>query len=133
RRIQGQGTRARRLPDVRPRLPPLRRRRLGWLRLSLDVLDPRFRADHRPDPHAAALAPDLPGPQLRDLLVLPAEARLRPDGDPDPVPPLEPELGGDDLLRLGQLLLAARNRRRLGDAPSIRDPARAAPGPGGGV
>ena len=53
-----------------------------------------------PHPHAAAVAPDLPGPELRDLLVLPAQARLRPAGDPDPVRPLERELGGDDLLRL---------------------------------
>src|SRR5439155_10735533 len=111
-----------------PRLPPVRRRRLGRLRLPLDVLDPRLRADHRADPHAAPESPDLPGPQLRDLLVLPAQARLRPDGDPDPVPPLEPEQRGDDLLRLRQLLLAARDRRRLGDAAPVGDPARAAPG-----
>ena len=51
--------------------------------------DPRLRADHRADPHAAAVAPDLRGHELRHLLVLPAQARLRPAGDPDPVPPLE--------------------------------------------
>src|SRR5436309_2735867 len=112
-RVPREGAGARRVPDLRPRLPPLRRRRLGRLRLPVDVLDPRLRADHRPDPHAAALTSDLPGPQLRDLLVLPPEARLRPYGDPDPVPPLESELRGDDLLRLGQLLLAARDRHRL--------------------
>src|SRR5213076_1551139 len=100
RRVQGQGSRARRLPDLPARLPPVRRRRLGRLRLPVDVLDPRLRADHRADPHAAPVAPDLRGAQLRDLLVLPAQARLRPDGDPDPVSPLEPELRGDDLLRL---------------------------------
>ena len=54
RGIPGQGARARRLPDLPPRLPPLRRRRLGRLSLPVDVLDPRFRADHRPDPPAAA-------------------------------------------------------------------------------
>ena len=78
RRVPGQGARARRLPDVRRRLPPVRRRRLGRLPLSVDVLDPRLRADHRPHPPAAAVAPDVPGPELRDLLVLPAQARLRP-------------------------------------------------------
>ena len=126
RRVPGQGADPRRLPDLPARLPPLRRGRLGRLRLPVDVLDPRLRADHRAHPHAAPLAPDLRGPQLRDLLVLPAQARLRPARDPDPVPPLEPELGGDDLLRLRELRLAPRDRGRLGDAPSVRDPARAA-------
>ena len=60
-RLRGQGARARRLPDLRHRLPPLRRGRLGRLPLPVDVLDPRLRADHRPHPPAAALAPDLPG------------------------------------------------------------------------
>ena len=115
------------------RLPPLRRGRLGRLRLPVDVQHPRLRADHRPDPHAAPLAPDLRGPQLRDLLVLPAQARLRPGSDPDPVPPLEPELGGDDLLRLRELRLAAGDRSRLGDAAPVRNPARAASWPGGEV
>ncbi len=78
RRVPGEGARPRRLSDVRRRLPPVRRRRLGRLPLSVDVLDPRLRADHRPHPPAAALAPDVPGPELRDLLVLPAQARLRP-------------------------------------------------------
>src|SRR5207302_1204336 len=91
-RARRQGARPRRLPGLRARLPPLRRRRVGRLRLSVDLLDPRLRADHRPDPHAAALAPDLPGAELRHLLLLPAQARLRPAGDPDPVPPLESEL-----------------------------------------
>src|SRR4029078_578994 len=131
--VPGEAARPGRLPDVRPRLPPVRRRRLGRLRLPVDVLDPRLRADHGPDPHATAVTPDVPGTQLRDLLVLPAEARLRPDGGPDPVPPLEPELRGDDLLRLGQLLLAARDRRGLSHAQPVRNPARAAPGAGGEV
>jgi hypothetical protein len=67
-----------RVPGVRPRLPPVRRRRVGRVPLSLDVLHPRLRADHRPDPSAAAVTSDVPGAELRHLLVLPAEARLRP-------------------------------------------------------
>ena len=59
-----------------------------------------------PHPPAAAVAPDVRGPELRDLLVLPAQARLRPAGGADPVPPLESAVGGDDLLRLRQLRLA---------------------------
>ena len=59
RRVPGQGARARRLPDLRRRLPPVRRRRLGRLPLPVDVLDPRLRADHGPHPPAAALAPDV--------------------------------------------------------------------------
>ena len=105
-RVPGQGARARRLPDVRARLPPVRRRRLGRLPLPVDVLDPRLRADHRPHPPAAAVAPDVRGPELRDLLVLPAQARLRPASGADPVPPLESPVGGDDLLRLRQVRLA---------------------------
>ena len=62
-RVRRQGARPRRLPDLRARLPPVRRRRLGRLPLPVDVLDPRLRADHRAHPHAAALAPDLPGPR----------------------------------------------------------------------
>ena len=54
--------------------------------------------------------------ELRHLLVLPAQARLRPARHPDPVPPLEPELGGDDLLRLRELRLAQGDRDRVGDA-----------------
>ena len=126
RRVPGQGARPRRLPDVRRRLPPVRRRRLGRLPLPVDVLDPRLRADHRPHPPAAAVAPDLPGPELRDLLVLPAQARLRPARGADPVPPLEPAVRGDDLLRLRQLRLAEGRRGRLDHAPSVRPAARPA-------
>src|SRR4029077_16042880 len=77
-RLSGQGARPRWLPDLRARLPPLRRRRLGpppplrrrrlgGLPLPWDVPGPHFGADHRPDPPAAALPPDLPGPELRHL------------------------------------------------------------------
>src|SRR5207248_4382180 len=89
RRVPGQGARARRVPDVRRRLPPVRRRRLGRLPVPVDVLDPRLRADHGPDPPAAAVPPDLPGSELRYLFVLSAQARLRPDGDTDSVSPFE--------------------------------------------
>ena len=127
-RVPGQGARARRLPDVRPRLPPVRRRRLGRLSLSVDVLGPRLRADHRPHPPAAAVTPDVPGQELRDLLVLSAQARLRPARRADPVPPLEPAVGGDDLLRLRQVRLAARGGRRL-DHACIRPGCRTARSP----
>src|SRR6185295_3644717 len=90
----------------------------------------RLRADHRADPHAAARAPNLPGPELRHLLLLPAQARLRPARDPDPLPPLEPELRGDDLLRLRELRLAEGHRDRIGHAPPLGDPTRAAAGSG---
>src|ERR1043165_6615224 len=107
---------------------------MGRLPLSVDVLDPRLRADHRPNPPAPAVAPDLRRPELRDLLVLPAQARLRPARGADPVPPLEPAVGGDDLLRLRKLRLAQGRRGRLDHTASIRAGARdAAGGPPGGA
>ena len=127
-RVPREGARPRRLPDVRHGLPSVRRGRLGRLPLSVDVLDPRLRADHRTDPPAAAVASDLPGAELRHLLVLSAQARLRPAGGADPVRPLEPAVGGDDLLRLRQLRLAARRRRRLDHAAPVGPAARAAAG-----
>src|SRR5439155_10693865 len=101
------------------------RRRLGRIRLPVDVLDSRLRADHRPHPYAAAVAPDVRRTELRHLLVLPAEARLRPECDPDSVPPLESPERGDDLLRRRQLLVAQGSRGRLDHAPSVRATARA--------
>ena len=74
---------------------------------SIHDFEPITGRIHQPPP----VAPDLPGAELRDLLVLPAQARLRPARDPDPVPPLESAVGGDDLLRLRQLRLAARASR----------------------
>ena len=58
-----------RLDPARLRQPPVRRGRLGRLPLPVGVLHPRLRADHRPGAPAAAGAPDVPGPELRDLLV----------------------------------------------------------------
>ena len=49
---------------------------LGRLRLPVHVQHRRLRAEGRPAAPAAAGAPDLPGPELRHLLVLPAHARL---------------------------------------------------------
>ena len=64
---------------------------VGWdgYVYPVDVLDPRLRADHGAHPHAAAVPPDVRGTELRHLLVLPPQARLRSRGDPDPVPPFE--------------------------------------------
>ena len=59
------------------RSPSVRRRRVGWLLLSLGVQHPRLRADRRARPPAAAGAPDVRGRRLRRLLVLPAAVRLR--------------------------------------------------------
>ena len=108
---------------------------VGWdgYLYPVDVHDPRLRADHRADPPAAAVAPDVRGPELRHLLVLPAQARLRPGRGADPVPPLEPAVGGDDLLRLRQVRLAEGRRGRLDHAPSVRPAARPAAGPRGEV
>ena len=58
----------------------------------------------------------------------PRKLDFDPDGDPDPVPPFEPELGGDDLLRRRQLRLAQGHRGRLGDAASLRIPHGPQPG-----
>ena len=75
---------ARRPTSTTARLPPARRRGLGRLRLPVHVQHPRLRAADGPHPPAAAGAPDLPGPELRDLLVLPADARLGPEAVPLP-------------------------------------------------
>ncbi len=101
---------------------------LGRLPLPVDVLDPRLRADHGAHPSAAAVAPDVPGAELRHLLVLSAEARLRSRGGADPLPPLESPVGGDDLLRLRELRLAEGDLGRRDHAPSFGPSARAAAG-----
>ena len=79
---------------------------------SIHDFEPITGRIHQPPP----VAPDLRRAQLRDLLVLSAQARLRPARDPDPVSPLEPAERGDDLLRLRQLRLAEGRGRRLDHA-----------------
>ena len=73
---------------------------------SIHDFEPITGRIHQPPPSHQTFA----GPELRHLLVLPAQARLRPAGGADSVPPLEPAVGGDDLLRLRQVRLAPRRR-----------------------
>src|SRR5262249_23320162 len=80
--------------------------------------------DHGPHSPTAALAPDVSGAELRHLLVLSPPPRLRPGGGADPVSPLEPAVGGDDLLRLRQLRVAEGDLRRLDHAAPIPASAR---------
>ncbi|CAA9523219.1 MAG: Homogentisate 1,2-dioxygenase, partial [uncultured Solirubrobacteraceae bacterium] len=129
RRVRPQGPRPRRLPGLRPRLPPVRRRRLGRLRLPLHVQHRRLRAQGGPAAPAAARAPELPGPELRDLLVLPADARLGSRGDRAALPPLQSPVRGDDLLRRRAVRLAQGRRHRGDHAAPVRPPARPAARP----
>ena len=71
-----------------------------------------FEPKSGPPAPAAAGAPDLPGPELRDLLVLPARARLGPAGRAAPLPPLEPPVRGGHLLRRRRVRLAQGRRGR---------------------
>ena len=96
---------------------------------SIHDFEPITGRIHQPPPSHQTFA----GPQLRHLLVLPAQARLRPARGADPVPPLEPAERGDDLLRLRQLRLAQGRRRRVDHAPPVRPAARAAAGARGEV
>ena len=80
RRVDGHPARARRPADLRPRPPPVRRGRVGRLRLPVHVQRRRLRAARGALPPAAARAPDLPGPELRHLHVRAADARLGRDG-----------------------------------------------------
>ena len=66
------------------RLPPVRRRRLGRLPLSVDVLDPRLRADHRPHPPAAAVAPDVRRPNFVICSFCPRKLDFDPQAVPIP-------------------------------------------------
>src|SRR5205823_6500429 len=77
-RLRARPARARRPAALHARLSPVRRRRLGRLRLPVHLLDPRLRAAYGPAAPAAADAPDLRGAELRDLLVLPARPGLGP-------------------------------------------------------
>ena len=135
---------SRRLPRLRPRraagitayhyrAPPVRRRRLGRLPLPVHLQHRRLRADHRARPPAAAGPPDVPGAQLRRLLVRAAQVRLPPARDPGAVQPLEHQQRRGHLLRRRQLHEPPRRGDRVVHAPSGGHPARAAPGHGRGV
>ena len=101
--------RARRLRDPRPehrpdhRLPlpppPVRPGRLGRLPLAVPLQHRRLPADHRARPSAAAGPPDVPGAQLRGLLIRAPQVRLPPAGDPGAVQPLEHQQRRGHLLR----------------------------------
>ena len=100
--------------------PPVRSHRLGRLPLAVPVQHRGLPADHRPGPPAAAGPPDLPGAELRRLLVRPAQVRLPPARDPGAVQPLEHQQRRGHLLRGRQLheptgrgcrLVHARTRR----------------------
>ena len=127
----GHRARARRLPGLHARPPPVRRRGLGRLRLALHVQRRRLRAARRPLPPAAAGAPDLPGPELRDLHVRAADARLGSRGGAAALPPLEHPVRGGHVLRRGRLRARARAWRwaRITLHP-VRPAARAAAGRG---
>ena len=131
--VRPQGARAQRLPGLRPRLPPLRRRGLGRLRLPVHVQHRRLRAEGRAPAPAAARAPDVPGPELRHLLVLPADARLGRERDRAALPPLQRAVGGDDLLRRRAVRLPQGRRHRRDHAAPVRPAARPAAGAGGEV
>ena len=126
--VRPQGPGARRLPGLRPRLPPVRRRGLGRLRLPLHVQRRRLRAEVRAPAPAAAGPPDLPGPELRDLLVLPADARLGRQRRAAALPPLERAVGGDDLLRRRAVRLAQGRRHRGDHAAPVGPPHGPQPG-----
>lgn len=72
---------------------PAGRGGLGRVLLPLDLQHPRLRAHRRPDPPAAAGAPDLPGRRLRHLQLLPAAVRLRPECGPGALQPQQRGLG----------------------------------------
>ena len=133
RGLPGHRPRARPAHGLPLRDPPVRRRRLGRLPLAVRVRHRGLPADHRPRPPAAAGPPDVPGAQLRGLLVRAPQVRLPPARDPGPVQPLEHQQRRGHLLRGRQLHEPARRGHRLVHAPPGRDPARAAPGDGRGV
>ena len=95
---------------------------------TFNILD--FEPKAGPAAPAAAGAPDVPGPELRDLLVLPADARLGRRGDRAAVPPLQRAVRGGHVLRRRRLRRAQGRRRRLHHAAPVRAAARAAAGAG---
>ena len=106
--------------------PPVRPRRLGRLPVAVPLRHRRLPADHRAGPPAAAGPPDVPGAELRGLLVRAAQVRLPPAGDPGAVQPLEHQLGRGHLLRRRQLHEPARRGDRVVHAPPGGHPARTA-------
>ena len=116
-------------PPTTTRAIPFDARRLGRLPLAVRVQHRRLRADHRPGPPAAAGPPDVPGPQLRRLLVRAAQVRLPPAGDPGAVQPLEHQQRRGHLLRRRQLHEPARRGDRRASRSTRRgsrtDPIRA--------
>ena len=109
---------------------PVRRGGLGRLPVPVRVQHRRLRADREAHPRAAAGAPDLRGPQLRDLLVLPAAARLRPRGRADPVQPPQRRLRRDDVLRRRATTARARAQGSgSGRSPCTRPASRTARSP----
>ena len=125
RRVPGPRQGARPADRVPLHDPPVRRRRLGRLPLAVHLQHRRLRADHRPGPPAAAGPPDVPGPQLRRLLVRAAQVRLPPAGDPGAVQPLEHQQRRGHLLRRRQLHEPARRGDLELHAPPGGHPARA--------
>ena len=125
-RLPDPGEAVRRAQRDHPRPPPVRRRRLGRLLLSLGVQHPRLRADRRPGPPAAAGAPDLPGRRVRGLLLLPAALRLPSRGGAGAVQPQQRGLRRGALLRLERVHEPEGHRVRQHHAPSRRHPARPA-------
>ena len=82
---------------------PVRRGRLGRLPLPLHVQHRRLRADHRQGAPAAAGAPGLRGPELRDLQLPAAQGRLPPARDPGALLPLQRRLRRGHVLRRRRL------------------------------
>ena len=128
RRFRRDGAGAGRLPGLHARPAPVRRRRLGRLRVAVHLQRRRLRAARRALPPAAARAPDVPGVELRDLHVRPADARLGPGGGHAALPPLEHPVRGGHVLRRRRLRGPQGRRRRLHHPAPLRAAARPAAG-----
>ncbi len=108
---------------------------VGWdgylwpFRFNIANFQPITGRVHQPPPGP----PDVPGAELRGLLVRAPEVRLPPARDPGAVQPLEHQQRRGHLLRRRQLHEPPRGRHRLVHPPPGRDPARAPSGLGGGV
>src|SRR4029453_4664732 len=113
--------------------PPLRRRRLGRLLLSVGAQHPRLRAARGARAPAAAVSPDLRGRRLRDLLVLPAAVRLRAGRRVGALQPPERDVGRGAVLRERRVHEPQGHRARLDHAPPRRPAARPAARQDGGI